>query len=149
MTFVWMLKRASRIDPQTTKRNEAIHPRLWKSARPQECASTAGATPKETRSANESYSSPNSEVEWVQRATRPSSASSTAAAMIKIAAAVKFPSIERQIDRYPQKRFPTVNRVGRRKRPRDRRSRESRRRRTGETGTVRSKSIGRFRFGPL
>jgi len=35
-TRVWMLKRASRIEPQTTKRNDAIQPRRWKSARPHE-----------------------------------------------------------------------------------------------------------------
>src|SRR5271154_4884404 len=84
----------------------------------------AGATPKDTRSASESYCSPNSEVECVIRAMRPSRPSRTPAAMISAAASSKVPRMEHQIERYPQKRLPTVKSVGRMKRPRESRSRE-------------------------
>ncbi len=98
-TCAWMLKRARRIEPQTTKRNDTIQPRRWKSASPHEYARTAGATPNETRSAIESYCSPNAEVEWVIRAIRPSSASRIPAAMIRYAETSNVPRIEDQIDR--------------------------------------------------
>src|SRR5512147_2575188 len=54
---------------------------------------------------------------------RPSSASSTAATITSAAALSNVPRIEAQIERYPQKRLPTVNSVGRTKSPRERRSR--------------------------
>src|SRR5438874_6008371 len=98
-TRVWMLKRASRIEPHTTNRNEAIHPRRWKSASPQEYASTARATPKETRSASESYSAPKRDAELVSRAMRPSNRSRTAATKIRIAAVSNVPRIEHQTER--------------------------------------------------
>src|SRR4030095_15098342 len=93
---------------------------------PQRDARPGRATPKDTRSASESYSSPNSEVECVRRAIRPSRPSRTPAAMMSTAAISKFPWIEYQSERYPQNRLPTVKRVGRTKRPRESRSRESR-----------------------
>src|SRR5262245_5787095 len=55
---------------------------------------------------------------------RPSRASSTAAPMTSAAAVSNVPRIDAQIERYPQKRLPTVKSVGRTKSPRDRRSRD-------------------------
>ena len=54
---------------------------------------TAGATPKSTKSDNESSSAPNREVPLSARAMRPSSPSRTAAAMTAVTAVSKRPSI--------------------------------------------------------
>src|SRR4030043_86614 len=73
------LNRANLKAPQTTKRNAANHPNRPKGRRAQLNASTAGAIPKETRSAKEPYWIPNLLVAPERRATFPSRTSKMAA----------------------------------------------------------------------
>src|SRR4030043_867171 len=76
------LKRANLKAPQTTKRNAANHPNRPKGRRAQLNASTAGAIPKETRSAKEPYWIPNLLVAPARRATFPSRTSQGDAKMV-------------------------------------------------------------------
>src|SRR5439155_19428272 len=72
---VMTLKRASRSAPQITKRNAANHAGRPRSRSANQYSMNAGATPNETMSASESYSTPNWLVAFMSRATRPSSMS--------------------------------------------------------------------------
>jgi len=74
-----MLNRASRIAAAETKRNPAAHPSRPRGDNPQANDRIAGATPKETRSASESSSTPKSLVAFAIRATAPSRKSTTSA----------------------------------------------------------------------
>ncbi len=80
------LKRASRSAPQTRNRNAATQPSRPNGLRAQEYMRRAGVTPKATRSARESNSTPNLLVVPVMRATLPSRPSQTAEINIQIAA---------------------------------------------------------------
>src|SRR4030042_4314031 len=83
---VWTLNLASLKAPQTTKRKAANHPNRPYGLRAQLKARRAGAIPKETRSANESYWTPNLEVAPERRAPFPSKASKTDAKRMATAA---------------------------------------------------------------
>ena len=85
----------------------------------------AGATPNETMSASESYSTPNWLVAFMRRATRPSSMSMIMATKIASVASVYRPSTVSSIAKKPQKRLPVVSRLGSRKMLFRRRSRSS------------------------
>src|SRR3989304_1111163 len=86
----WTLKRANLKAPQTTKRKAASQPNLPYGLRAQLKASRAGAIPKETRSAKESYWTPNLEVAPESRATFPSRTSKTDASRMAYAAYSNF-----------------------------------------------------------
>ena len=75
-------------------------------------ASMAGATPKDTVSAIESYSTPKWLVVRAMRATRPSRASHTAASTMPRAARSGLPVNDCTMAKKPKKRFPVVSRCG-------------------------------------
>ncbi len=77
-------------------------------------ASTAGASPNDTTSASESSSTPNALDELVRRAISPSSVSSTIATPMNSAALSKSARVAYTTQAYPQNRFATVKREGRR-----------------------------------
>ena len=73
---------------------------------------SAGAAPKATMSAIESYCAPNSLWVLVQRATRPSMPSSTMATKIAIAATSNRPFIACTMAKKPENSTPVVKRLG-------------------------------------
>ena len=77
-------------------------------------SNSAGAIPKETRSAKESYSSPNWLDDFVSRAIRPSSKSKTMAIKIAKPAFLKEPLIVEMTEKNPKKMLPDVKMLGRR-----------------------------------
>ncbi len=94
----WVLKRARRSAAQAAYRNAASQP-IRPSTSPSNFSedsdqwyiTSAGAMPKLTRSASESYCTPNSLLVPVRRATRPSSPSMTPATNTATAALTKSP----------------------------------------------------------
>src|SRR5690606_3439978 len=94
----WVLKRARRRAAQAAYRNAAAQPTLdstepsaRKPDRAQWYITSEGAMPKLTRSARESYWTPNSLVVPVMRATRPSTPSNSAATKTAMQAFSKWP----------------------------------------------------------
>ena len=115
----WLLKRASRSAAQAAYRNAANQPSLpavapssFIDSSAQWYITSAGAIPKLTRSASESYCTPNSLWVLVRRATRPSIPSSTPATKIAMQAASKRPCEAAMIAKKPPNRPPVVNRLG-------------------------------------
>src|SRR5512141_2566321 len=84
--LTWTLKRASLSAPQTTNRKAASQPSLPKGFSAHEYMRMPGATPKATRSARESYSTPNLEEVPVNLATLPSRPSKMEETSTQIAA---------------------------------------------------------------
>src|SRR4051812_14400320 len=138
-----VLNRASRIAAQATHRKQAIQPNGSKASRPRENnvnAVTAGASPKETRSASESNCRPNGVTAPTSRATAPSVMSKSTDRPMNTVARVYSPRIETSIAAKPQNMLPRVNRLGRVARARLRVPRTDPR--TNSTVAVRRVGIG-------
>ena len=111
-----VLKRASRIAAQATQRKQTTQPSGSHSSRPSENsvkASSAGARPKDTRSASESNCSPNGVTAPTRRATAPSTMSKSTDSPISTAASPYSPRIDTRIATKPHTMLASVNRLGR------------------------------------
>ena len=107
------LKRASRSAQAIAKRSVTTQPKLlavWRSATNR---TSAGATPKSTKSASELSSAPNREVPLSARAIRPSRPSRTAAPAMALTAQSIEPSMARRIAVRPRQSASSVTILGR------------------------------------
>ena len=107
------MKRASRSAAQAVNRKhitKPVRPSSWRC--PALNARMAGATPKETVSAIESYSIPNLLVARARRATRPSIASQSAASTMPSAARSYLALKECTMAQKPKKSPAVVTRCG-------------------------------------
>src|SRR5579872_6592220 len=107
---IMTLKRARRSAHAIANKSAATQPKLLASCRLATYRTSAGATPKSTKSASESSSAPKREVPFKTLAIRPSRPSSTAAAAIALTAQSIDPSIAQRIAVKPR---PSANRVTR------------------------------------
>ena len=107
------LNLASLNAPHAINKKDAIHPNLPKDFKVHQYIRIPGATPNETRSHNESYSTPNLLVVFVILATFPSAISKIFANNIATAAWKKFSFKVAIIEYTPQNKFAVVKRFGR------------------------------------
>lgn len=107
------LNLASLKAPQTTYMKEASQPSRPNGCRAQRNASSAGATPKATKSDKESYSEPNWLVDRVKRAILPSRVSKIQDTRIAMADASYLVCIAAIMAKNPQNILAEVNRLGR------------------------------------
>ncbi len=106
------LNRARRKAAQASHRNAESQARTGFSGSAQVCTSTAGASPKDTRSDNESSWTPNGDVAPTSRATAPSAMSSTIEPASMAAAQVKWsPNASRTAEK-PHAMLPVVSMLG-------------------------------------